>query len=76
MANIAEIAGRIAALIVEGRPDLWCYGCLASKVGVSEKDARDGAQALLTRPGWILIRRSCASCGRQDDLLAQPPEAN
>ena len=75
MTIIAELAGRIAALLVEGRPNLWCYSCMASKTGVTEKDARDAAQTLLTRPGWTLVRRSCASCGHKGDLLTQAADA-
>jgi hypothetical protein len=62
-------AKAITALLLENWPNLYCYPCLATKLQVTERKARNGAQALILLPGFYTRRLRCANCGRVDDLL-------
>jgi hypothetical protein len=62
-------ARAITALLLENWPNPYCYPCLAAKLKVTEKEAREGAQALILLPGFQIRRLRCGRCARVDDLL-------
>jgi hypothetical protein len=62
-------AKAITALLLENWPNPYCFPCLAAKLKTTEKEARDGAQALILLPGFQIRRLRCGRCGQVDDLL-------
>jgi hypothetical protein len=63
----------IAALLLENVPRVYCYPCLAAKVGVTEKHhIRGAAQHLVLRSGFQIRRLRCATCGAKGDFLRTP----
>jgi hypothetical protein len=62
-------AKAISAFLLENWPNIYCFPCLAVKVQVTEKEAREGAQALILLAEFRMARSRCVNCGRQDDLI-------
>lgn len=66
---MGDLAQRIAA-VVHSKPSGVCFACLARTHALREHDLRSVALVLITRGGLQLVRRTCSSCQRTDDLLA------
>ncbi len=59
----------ITALLLENWPNPYCFPCLAAKLKITERQAHEGAQALILLPGFHIRRLRCGRCARIDDLL-------
>ena len=66
---MGDLAQRIAA-VVHHQPSGICFACLALASRLREHDVRVAALVLITRGGLLLVRRTCSSCRRSDELLA------
>jgi hypothetical protein len=62
-------AERVAQAVLANSPFVLCCACLALKLGLTEKDTRDAAQIVVSRPGFGLDRRSCYGCDRIESVL-------
>ena len=68
-AHMVTTAEQVARAVLQNSPYARCFACLATQVGVSEKDARDAAQVLIVRQDFGISRRVCYTCTRVDDVL-------
>ena len=66
---MGALAQRIAAA-VHYQPRGICFACLALASRLREHEVRAAALVLIMRSGLRLVRRTCSSCWRTDDLLA------
>ena len=64
-----SVAHDVASL-VRKQPRGVCFGCLARAHRLPEHDVRSVAVVLITPDGLQLVRRTCSSCRRTDELLA------
>lgn len=60
---------RVAEGVSLNEPHVLCFACLAAQQGLSEHDVRDAALVLVARAGLQLARRTCNSCGREDEVI-------
>jgi hypothetical protein len=66
MLTTAEL---VARAVLQNSPNVRCFPCLSSQVGVSEKDAREAAQLLVVREEFFVTWRVCQICGCTDAVL-------
>ena len=59
----------VARAVLQNAPDVRCFPCLSSQVGVSEKDAREAAQVLVVLDEFFIAHRVCRICFRTDGML-------
>jgi hypothetical protein len=64
----------VALAVCRNVPYVRCFPCLASQVGLLEKDAREAAQLLVVRDDFCIARRRCQICARTDDALVNGKE--
>jgi hypothetical protein len=67
---MAELPERLAAYLRSNFPYTFCYPCLTTNLGESERRVRDAAQIAVLGPGFSIQRRVCSSCRNTDDLLS------
>ena len=63
------LADRVAHAVLANFPYAYCFRCLASQLGLSEREVREAALFVVVRDGVGLDRRVCPACGRIDTLL-------
>jgi len=70
-----DLIGRLATAVVTRRPLVYCYACLAVRLGVDEQSLRDAARTLLARneASFGIARRTCGGCGGVDEFLLMKP---
>ena len=65
----AVMETRVAHAVLANLPHAYCFRCLASQLGLSEREVREAALFVVVRDGVGLDRRVCPACGRIDTLL-------
>jgi hypothetical protein len=63
------IVERVAQAVVASFPFAFCFSCLATHLGLTEKDARSAAQIVIGREGFRVEQRSCYGCNRTERVL-------
>jgi hypothetical protein len=69
---MTDTSNEIAGLLLDNVRNSYCFPCLAGKLGISEKQARDSAQPLVVRSGFRITRAHCADCRAESELLQTP----
>jgi hypothetical protein len=59
---MAGATERITHEVRDISPDAACLLCLATRTGLSESDARNAAQAPVTRGELLIVTRTCHWC--------------
>lgn len=73
---MTAVVDRVAGLLHEQFPLVFCSRCTAGELGLPEQHVREAAQVLLsTRPGYRLARRMCRGCFVEGELLEAPAES-
>lgn len=57
--GVDTAAARMAAVIRDGFPSGYCVECLAARLDVLLREARDAALLLAARPGFQVVHRIC-----------------
>jgi hypothetical protein len=74
MTGMSDTAERLAALIEDSYPYVFCYACLGTKLNESDRDLRNAAQVvMIARKAFLVSRRVCRTCGITADLLTFHP---
>jgi hypothetical protein len=64
---------QLATLIRKRSPHVFCSGCTARALGMTEHDVRERLQVMVARPGlqehFALTRRLCFGCGVMGDYV-------
>ena len=66
---MGPLARRVANAVYVNSPRVMCFSCLAAQHGLNEHDIRAAALVLVARFGLGLVRRTCHSCQRMDEVL-------
>jgi hypothetical protein len=66
---MSPLAQRVAATVYRNSPHAICFTCLAAQHELAEHDVRAAALVLIARLGIGLVRRTCYSCRRVDEVL-------
>jgi hypothetical protein len=66
---LSPLAQRIAHAVYESSPQLFCFPCLATQLGLKEHDVRAVALVLIVRADLRLVRRVCSRCQRPGEAL-------
>ena len=71
MSTMFDLVRQLAATIESQHPVVYCWACLARRLGAEQGTVRNGAQQLVIteRRRFILAYRSCANCELTDTAL-------
>ena len=69
LAHMATHVERIAALLQEHAPFVYCCACLARELNLEDKDVRNSVQRLLIEPEYIVRRLACSQCQGDETVV-------
>ena len=69
------LTNRVVHAVRDHFPGARCFSCLATQLAVTEPEVRSAAQMLVTRAGFMPVRRVCYGCSRIRETLV-PGERN
>jgi hypothetical protein len=60
---------RLEAVLLQGRPDAFCFPCLGTRLAMPATRVRDAAQLVIVNPDFRVRRGPCRACGRTDEVM-------